>query len=127
MEIIYLISLIILSTSFFILKKSNEKLNAITWLAMTIVLTMCYNIFVVFVLSACNVHSTLTTLFVVNIIFILGINYKNYKNKKLQEYFITKSDVFFSLLILLSVVIITVVNFKFDLCLKYKSVDSASH
>ena len=127
MEIIYLISLIILSTSFFILKKSNEKLNAITWLAMTIVLTMCYNIFVVFVLSACNVHSTLTTLFVVNIIFILEINYKNYKNKKLQEYFITKSDVFFSLLILLSVVIITVVNFKFDLCLKYKSVDSASH
>ena len=103
MEIIYLISLIILSTSFFILKKSNEKLNAITWLAMTIVLTMCYNIFVVFVLSACNVHSTLTNLFVVNIIFILGINYKNYKNKKLQEYIITKSDVFFSLLILLSV------------------------
>ena len=72
MEIIYLISLIILSTSFFILKKSNEKLNAITWLAMTIVLTMCYNIFVVFVLSACNVHSTLTNLFVVNIIFCAG-------------------------------------------------------
>lgn len=127
MGILYLILLITLSISFFFLKKSKESLNVITWIAITTVITMCYNIFVVFVLSTFNIHSTLGILSIVNIFFICIINYKNYKNKELQKYFINKKDIFFVAMIFFITVAITIINFKPTLCLKYKSVDAASH
>lgn len=127
MGLIYVISVILLLVIFMLIKKSNERLNAIGTLGLGIVLLLSYNIFECFILNFLRIKLTLLNLSVVNLLVIITSGIYLLKKREVQKYFIKLRDVIF--IILLLVVIIVIANLQYGslLEIKYEISDSAVH
>ena len=84
MSIIYIISLTILFVSFLYLKKSEKKLDLISWIAINIVLLLCYNTFICYVYTTINIPINLISLSIIN--YILSVIFIILLKKKRQRY-----------------------------------------
>ena len=62
MSIIFVLSLICLMISFILIKKSDKKLDILSFIGITLLLTMCYNVFVAYVFTFFKIPVTLISL-----------------------------------------------------------------
>ena len=61
MSIIYLITVLIMIILHILIYKKEEKQNLLKWIAITIVINLCYNIFICVILSFIKISSTSIT------------------------------------------------------------------
>ena len=130
--IIFLISTIALIISFILIKKVNKKISILTSIGIALVLDMCYNAFLCYVLTFFTIPNKLYILaiinFLISIILIIKILKKDKNNKfNLQEYSINKMDVIATLVILIITLGVAYANFGFPFNIKYESGDPATH
>ena len=130
--IIFLISTITLITSFILIKKVNKKISILTSIGIALVLDLCYNAFICYVLTFFTIPNKLYILaiinFLISIILIVKILKKDKNNKfNLQEYSINKMDVIATLVILIVTLGVSYANFGFPFNIKYESGDPATH
>ena len=130
--IIFFISTIALIISFILIKKVNKKISILTSIGIALVLDMCYNAFLCYVLTFFTIPNKLYILaiinFLISIIFIIKILKKDKNNKfNLQEYSINKMDVIATLVILIITLGVAYANFGFPFNIKYESGDPATH
>ena len=127
MNIIYIITTLLLLFLHMLIYKKEEKLNFISWLIISIELLISYNICVCVILSFLKIKSTLLTLSIMNVIidFILGI--KIHRDKKTQKYNILKFDIISVIIMFISVVIITIMQYGIPINIKSSITDSATH
>lgn len=127
MGIIYLISAIALMIVFLLLKKTDKKINIIFWIFLTLVVMLCYNVFLCYILSLLKIKSYLITLTIINLVFtIAGAIYL--KNKKeIQKYYLKKFDILAIISILIIVITISYQRFGTNFEIKYESSDAATH
>lgn len=126
MKIIYFISVILLFASFILLKKNEEKLNFIKSLVISIVIFLCYNMFICYVYSSINIPINLLTLSFINLaieLIFLSFIIKN----KTQKYYINKKDILAVSIIILTTIIFTIINLGENLNIKYITTDAAIH
>ena len=130
--VIFLISTIVLELSFILVKKVDKKINILSFIGITIVVNMCYNAFLCYVLSFFGVPNKLYLLSSINIIFsiiLFILTFKKQKDNKfnIQKYTISKIDVFCSIVILVVTLGVTYLNFGFPFNIKYESGDPSTH
>lgn len=140
--VIFVVSAVILEISFILIKKVDKKINILTFIGITIILNMCYNALLCYVLTFFGIPNKLYILAIINllisIIFITKIINKKTKLESnsesklkfkynIQEYTINKVDVFAAIVILIITIFVTCLNFGFPLNIKYESGDPAVH
>lgn len=128
MNYLYVILQFLTIIGFVLIKKNNKKINLIGNLIISIVLILCYNIFVTYVLTAIGIKSTLLSLSIVDFIIILMFLIVLIRKKQFQKYYIRKTDIFF--LSLLLIVIAAISYFRFGIRfekLTYRTSDPSVH
>lgn len=128
MPIIYTISTILVFLLAIILKKTEEKIEIVKTLSLTLILELAYNCIVCYILNLTNIPITLTTLTVVNIIVSLIIGFKILKDKQIQKYKIKSENV----LILIFFILLSIVLLMYTISgnfgkIRYITEDSMNH
>lgn len=126
-SIIYIISIIVLLAIFLLTKKSDKKQNLLLWFFISIMFMFCYNIIIVYLLSAVYIHSTLITLSIVNITISILIYLFLLKNKGIQKYYINKLDILAIFVLAILVILIGRLRFGFPFKIVYETVDPGTH
>ena len=127
MQIIYILSLIILVISFILIKKTDKKLNILSFINITIGVMFCYNTFISYVLTFFLIPVTLMSLSIINIVFsIILITLMLYK-KQIQKYEIKKIDIIYIAILGIAVLIVSYLNFGFPFNIKYETGDPSVH
>ena len=127
MNIIYILTLLTLITVFILKSKKEEKENLLKWLFISIVVILCYNIFVCVVLSFLQIKTNLISLSIINIIITIIFGIIIYKDKHIQKYYINKFDVIAILMIIITTIIISISLYKIPMNIKNSITDSAVH
>lgn len=122
----YILISIITLVLFLMIKKTNKKENIILWTALSLIIYMCFNIFTTLIFSIVNIKSTLANLAIAQvlmiIIFILVL-----KKRGMQKYYIKKADIIFSVILLISIMVIALIQYGFPFNIKYIVTDGATH
>ena len=86
MGIVYLVSLLALAISFILIKKTDKVLNVISFTLITIVLILCYNVFVCYFLTFISFPITLESLSIINFIIAGLLSLQIFRKKEIQKY-----------------------------------------
>lgn len=127
MNILYVITVLALYVLCMLIHKTEEKKNAITWVAITTIALLCYNIFICVVLSFVNIKSTLLNLSICNIIVGVLLAVVLIKTKKFQKYYVKIIDVIFLVILLALVIFIAYKQYGFPFKIKYETTDGSTH
>ena len=127
MNIIYIVTLLALITVFILKNKKEEKENILKWLAISIVIVLCYNIFVCVILSFVQITINLISLCIINIILIIPLGIAIYKDKQIQKYYINKIDIISIIIITTTTLIVSANFYKIPMNIKNSISDSAVH
>lgn len=128
MNILYLISIVILIATILAIKKSNNKINFISSLVITIIAFLCYQAILVYFLDLVKIPITLLTMGIINILvsFVLwGIMV--FKIKQFQKYTIKKQDLIFLGIMLIVNIPILYKEFGMLHNFRYISTDAVLH
>lgn len=125
-SILFIISSIILIIDFLLIKKSDNKLNIIKWLFISLILIFCFNSLIVYILSYISISSNLLSMSSIYLLISIFVYLKFLKNNK-QKYYFNKKDLIYLFILLLVVVIISFIRFGFPLSITYKTLDPAVH
>lgn len=127
MSIVYIFLEIIAVIIFLFIKKTNKKENILLWISLSVIVLMCYNIFITFMFNTIKIKSSLTNLSIALILGILLMIFYLYKSKKIQKYYIKFQDVMVSIIVLIIVIIISYMQFGFPFNIFYGETDASNH
>lgn len=125
MSIFIILSMIYLSVGFMILKKSNKKLNIVTWLVIAVGLLICYNVFISWVYTILHIPINILTITLINIVVGTGLIYNAHNSGK-QKYYINLFDVIGLVLLSIFAVLICYKNFQ-GFNIAYETTDPSIH
>lgn len=127
MQIIYILSLIILVISFILIKKTDKKLNILSFINITIGVMFCYNTFISYVLTFFLIPVTLVSLTIINVVFSSILILLILLKKQIQKYEIHKIDMLYIGILAIAVLIVSLLNFGFPFNIKYETGDPSVH
>ena len=127
MGIIYALTVIILFISFVLLKKTDRKLNILSFIAISTGVLFCYNTFVCYVLTFFMLPVTLLNLSIINLLISMALMFSIIRKKQIQAYEIHKIDIVYILLLLVAILIVSYLNFGFPFNIKYETGDPSVH
>lgn len=127
MGILYIISVLILLTLFVLVKKNEKQINIVSFICISIITLFCYNTFICYILTFFTIPIKLWFLAIINFIIASLFLIKILKNKQIQKYTLNKVDILYISLIALTVIIISYINFRNPLNIKYETSDPAVH
>lgn len=90
MGIVYLISLLMLIIAFMLIKKTENKLNILSFTGITLVCMFIFNALICYILTFIRIPITLLTLSITNLTLTIIISILIYKQKEIQKYKIDK-------------------------------------
>lgn len=127
MGIIYILSLIILVVSFILIKKTEKKLNILSFISIAIGVMFCYNTFICYVLTFFTIPVTLLNLLIINIVLAGILIFFIVRKKQIQSFEISKIDLLYIALLGIAVLIVAYLNFGFPFNIKYETGDPSVH
>lgn len=90
MGIIYGISIFLLLITFMLIKKTDKKLNFISFTSIGVVIMLCYNALICYILTFVTIPTTLLNLTIINIIFTIILGFMILKKREIQKYNLDK-------------------------------------
>lgn len=124
----YILTVLIMVATFILVKKSNEKVNLISWCVLSGIAYLGFNITICMIFGVLNITTNLVFLSVANLIVSVGFGFKIYKDKGIQSFEIRKRDI---LGIIICIAIIAYIANKqyrpFDTTVGNASVDVSMH
>ena len=127
MSIIYTVSIIALFVLTLLIKKKEDKIDAIKAITFNLILILAYNSLICYVLNLINIPITLISLSVINLLMIVCTTVKLIVDKKIQKYKLEGTSLIFTGVLIFTVFII----FKFYIQninqVVYLTGDSQSH
>lgn len=127
MSIIYMISSLLIFALLLLIKKSENKLEIVKTIIITIITKIAYNAFICYILNLINVPITLFSLSIINFIIATILVLFIIKNKEIQKYEISKSTLVVSMLFIIITTIILCLNFDNLTKIHYVSMDAREH
>ena len=127
MGIIYIFSTIVLLVSFLLVKKSEKKLNLVSWIVLSLILYLGYNILVCFVFGSINITTNLFFLSFVNLFVSMFLGLKVIDLGK-QTYFVDKKDIVAVIVIMAITIFVGIDQYRpFDRTVATASIDGPMH
>ena len=126
-QIIYVLSVLYLFITFFLIKKSKEKISFIKYSFISITTFLCYNAFLCYIFNLINIKITLISLAVVNTAIAGIITYIIVRQKEIQQYRFSKKNILAFVIIVIVGITITFINYGLDINIKYITTDAAVH
>lgn len=126
-SILYLVSLLALFSGFFLMKKSDKKLYAVTWLPLSAVAIMCYQTLTAALLDLVHLPVNIISIAIFNLLLGAVCWYVVFRAKERQQYLCEMVDIIFVLMILFAIALFGVVRYGTELRLHYNAVDGAAH
>lgn len=127
MGIIYILSLIVLVVSFMLIKKTEKKLNILSFISISVGVMFCYNTFICYILTFFTIPITLGKLSIINIILSTILIVLIVRKKKIQSFEMKKIDLLYIGLLGIAVLIVAYLNFGFPFNIKYETGDPSVH
>ena len=127
MGIIYIISIVILLSSFILIKKTEKEINIVSFIGICIVALFCYNTFLSYILTFFLIPITLGLLAFINLAISTILILLILKVRKIQKYIFNKKDTIYVLMIALITLIVSYINFGIPLNIKYETSDPSVH
>ena len=128
MGIVYLITTICLFIAFLQVKKSDNKLNLVSWIVLSMILYLGYNILVCFIIGVFNIHTNLLCLTLVNIVVSTALGMHITENKERQTYYIKGKDILAVVIIIAITTFIGIDQYRpLDRTIATASVDGCMH
>ncbi len=131
MGIFYVLTVLAMITTFVIVKKSENKINLISWCVLSLIAYLGFNILVCMIFGVFNITTNLLFLSIVNLIVTAGFGFKIYKDKGIQSFELRKRDF---LAVVVAVIIVcymavsqytplskTMANASVDACMHYSA------
>lgn len=127
MSCLYILISIVLLIVFILTKKIKDKANIVLWLAISVMLLICLNIFITLIFNAIHIKSTLTNISIVYICIIAVLGYKIKKDRKIQKYYIKKADILMLIAMTVTVIAIGIKQFGVPFNIAYQVTDASTH
>ncbi len=127
MGVVYLVSVLALIITFILIKKTEKTLELIDFIGITIVLLLCYNAFVCYVLTFFTIPCSLLNLSIVNFGFSLIMGLFIMRKKQIQKYNFDKISLISVIIILLITISVSLFNFGFPFNINYETIDPSVH
>lgn len=127
MGIVYILSLLILVINFILVKKTEKKLNILSFIGITIGVMFCYNTFICYILTFFTIPVTLLNLSIINLLLALLLLFFILRKKQIQSYELKKIDLLYIALLGIVVLIVSYINFGFPFNIKYETGDPSVH
>ena len=124
MSVLFILSFILFICSFLSIKKTQNKLNILLWIFISVIIYMGYNSIIVYLLSQLNIHSTLFLRSLINIIISIIMIIAS---KKKQKYYIDIKDIAVIVMLLCLSLIIFKQRFTFNFSINFVMNDAAAH
>ncbi len=125
--IIYFVSTLAFSVGFFLLKKSEDKLYAATWIPVTMLGLMGYQTMIAAVMCLVAIPINLISVGIMNLVPAIAIWIYIIKNKKIQKYKVEKADIAMWIVMLAVIVKLASIRFTLQLIPNYNSLDAVAH
>lgn len=125
-SILFIISSIMLIINFLLIKKSDNKLNIIKWLFISLILIFCFNSLIAYILGYINIPTNLLSMSLIYLLICIFI-YLKFLKKNQQKYYFNKKDLIYLFILLLIVAIISFIRFDFPFSITYNTIDPAVH
>lgn len=127
MKLFYIISILFLSISFLLLKKTNQKQRLLPSIIYNICLLFCYNTVISYIIYYLNLTGSLFVYSIINYIISILLSIITIKRKKVQKYKIDKKELIVYLIIACIVFLIGYYRFRGFTSISYESGDSGIH
>lgn len=127
MVVIYLVSILLLFFAFILIKKTDKVVDIVSFVGITIVSILCYNALICYILTFISVKINLLNLSIINFILASGIFFIIAKVRKIQQYKFDKMNLICVLIILVSTLAVSYLEFGFPFSIKYESGDASVH
>lgn len=127
MKLLYVITILAIYVLFILIRKTDKKQNIVLWMAVSVIMVICYNVFICVICTFIKVTCTLQNLSICNTIATILLLTFLIINKKIQKYYIKILDIIFMIVTLILVVLIAYKNYQFPFNIKYKTTDGGSH
>lgn len=125
--IFYIASICSIAISIFMIEKSKEELNGISWVVLIIITIISYQGFIGGIVNLVNLHVDIITIGGANWLISLIIFKIIYTDKKIQRYFFDKVDIIFVIISLLILLNLVYHRFGLGLDINFQSVDASTH
>lgn len=126
-SMIFLLSCIFLCVGFYLLKKSEKRLNAVAWISVTFITWMCYNAYLSAIINLISVPINIRSFSIFNFIIGALIWYRIIKKKEIQSYRINKFDIISICAFIFIAIYIGKVRFTSSLLETYLTSDPSIH
>lgn len=127
MGIIYMILLISSYVLILLLKKDEKEKNLILTLSFNVLIIICYHIFITFIFYLLNIKCTLVNLSILLLFIDILFVYKIAKEKKIQKYYIKKTDIIFCFILLIFMLAFISMQYKWFNSVDYGITDGSVH
>lgn len=127
MSVIYLISILALIILTILVKKNDKELDFIKSLIVTIVIFLCYQTGISYICTLINIPINLISLTLINVGIIIVLTLKIFKEKQIQKYKFDSRDLYYIVILVLAIILISYFDFGIPLNIKYLTTDSAIH
>lgn len=127
MGILFLLSEILLTVSFILMKKTEKEVDITNFLCLSIILLFCYNTFICYVLTFFTIPCKLWILSMINFLITTVLTITIIRKKEIQKYFIRKIEVLYIVIIVIIIFGIGLINFGFPFNINYISADPSHH
>lgn len=127
MGILYLSTILLLLISFLVVKKTDKKINISIMLALSLILLLCYNALICYLLTLFKIPISLWLLAIINIIIATILFVYAIKSKNIQSYKVVYSDFIYITILAIIVFVVCIFNFNYPFEIKYECEDSAIH
>lgn len=94
MGIIYFVSILAILIAFILIKKTDKELDAISFVSISIVVLLCYNPLVCYILTFVGIKTTLLNLAIINIVIAAIMYIIIIKKKSIQKYKFDKMRIY---------------------------------
>ena len=126
-SMIFLLSCIFLSVGFYLLKKSEKRLNAVAWIPVTFITWMCYNAYLSAIINLISIPINVKSFSIFNFIIGAFIWYRIIKKREIQSYSISKFDIIAICALIIIAIYIGKVRFTSSLLETYLTSDPSVH
>ena len=130
MEYIYMLSNVLLIISAILIKKKNKKMNFFSTIIVTIIIYLCYNSVVAYLLNVVGIKINLVSMSTINIlvsIIVWGVQIVKLKRVEIQKYYINLKEIFIIILILIINISILYKEFGIFDNFRFISTDATMH
>lgn len=123
----FILDFIFLYSSIFLIKKTDEKQNGITWGVMVFVIILCFQALAAALINLIKVPVNLWSIGFTNALCGFFLWRKILKQKEMQGYYWRKMDVVTAIFLAIPVIVAGVEQFGLGLNLNYASTDGTTH